>query len=41
LLLLLLLLGRVACTECKDAAYCYRLFVYLSVAHNREPYKNG
>ena len=42
--------GRIACTECKDAAYCYGCSAVcvlvcesatLSVGHNRELCKNG
>ena len=41
-----LLLSRIACTECKDAAYCYRCFVVcvgLSVVLGRRVsiYSNG
>jgi len=40
------LLGGITCTECKDAACCYRcsvvcLSVCVSVGLNREPYRNG
>jgi len=38
------LLGRIARTECKDAACCCRcsvVCVCLSVGYNRKPYKNG
>jgi len=36
------LLGRIACTDCKGAAYCYRCSVVcVSVGHVRGPYKNG
>ena len=41
---MLCLQGRIACTRCIDAAYCYECSVvcaYLSVGHNRESYKNG
>ena len=43
---LLQLLGLITRTQCIDAAYCYRCSMvcvsfYLSVNHNREPYKNG
>ena len=39
------LLGHIACTECKDAASCYKSWhgpsMCLSVGHNCEPCKNG